>query len=49
MLRIMKFRLLGYIILFIFVRTKIGIPRNDFNKMSVKISTNRELWVFSTA
>jgi hypothetical protein len=46
MLRIMKFMLLGYIILFLFVRTKIGIPIKDFNKKSVKISTNRELCVF---
>jgi len=28
--------LLGYTILFIFVKTKVGIPMNDFNKMSVK-------------
>jgi hypothetical protein len=37
MLKIMKFMLLGYTILFIFVKTKVVIPIDDFNKISVKI------------
>jgi hypothetical protein len=46
MLKIMKFMLLGYTILLIFVKTKVGIAMNNFNKNEcVNLNKSRTLGV----